>query len=216
MPNIGGKLPDEFQDDSYVLSKIRDYAKHQTPKKFVEIKQLFEGKILPADGKVIVWTIFIQNAKGLQKYLADAGIASRLLIGEVEQSERELIVDKFNDPTNFEFRVVIANPFAVSESISLHKGCHNAIYMERDYNCASFLQSKDRIHRYGLAPNQLTEYYYLLSTDSIDGVIDDRLGEKIKRMEKIIDDDIPLFARINDSDETDLIKALLIDYAKRA
>jgi hypothetical protein len=61
----------------------------------------------------------------------------------------------------------------------------------------------------------VTEYYYLVSTDSIDGVIDDKLGEKIKRMEKVIDEDIPLFARINDSDETDLIKALLIDYAKR-
>jgi SNF2 family DNA or RNA helicase len=216
MPSINGQLPDEFQEDSHVLSKIRNYSKHQKPRKFTEIKKLFETKIFPSNGKVIVWSIFIQNAKGLQSYLDANGISSRLLIGEVEQSEREQIIDEFNDPANFNFRVVIANPFAVSESISLHKGCHNAIYMERDYNCASFLQSKDRIHRYGLPPNQITEYFYLVSTGSIDEVIDDRLRQKIKRMEKIIDDDIPLFARINDLDETDLIKALLIDYAKRA
>jgi SNF2 family DNA or RNA helicase len=165
---------------------------------------------------VIVWSLFIQNAKQLQAYLTANQIRSKLLIGEVEQTEREKIIDAFNDPNNSDFRVVIANPFAVSESISLHKGCHNAIYLERDYNCATFLQSKDRIHRYGLPPDQVTRYYYLISNDSIDEVIDRRLEEKVKRMEKIIDEEIPLFARINDSDETDLIKALLIEYAKRA
>jgi len=216
MPSVNEDLPDEFQEDSYILSKIRNYSINQKPNKFAEIKNIFETKIRPSDGKVIIWSIFIQNAKGLQSYLATSKISSRLLIGEVEQSEREKIIDEFNDPTNSNFRVVIANPFAVSESISLHEGCHNAIYLERDYNCASFLQSKDRIHRYGLAPNQITEYFYLISKDSIDEVINERLHQKIKRMEKIIDDDIPLFARINDSDETDLIKALLIDYAKRA
>ena len=34
-------------------------------------------------------------------------------------------------------------------------------------------------------------------------------------MEKIINEDIPLFARINDVDETDIIKSLLEDYARR-
>ena len=210
-----GALPEEFQNDSFIISKIRNYAHSQTPQKFVEIKKLFEEQILPENGKVIVWSIFIQNAKQLQAYLAANQIQSRLLIGEVEQAEREKIIDAFNDPDNSDFRVVIANPFAVSESISLHKDCHNAIYLERDYNCATFLQSKDRIHRYGLPPDQITRYYYLISTDSIDEVIDRRLEEKVKRMEKIIDEEIPLFTRINDSDETDLIKALLIEYAKR-
>lgn len=213
---LGRALPEEFQDDSFIVTKIRNYASSKTPKKFVEIKNLFETEILPEKGKVIVWSLFIQNAKQLQTYLAANQIQSKLLIGEIEQAERENIIDAFNDPDNSDFRVIIANPFAVSESISLHKGCHNAIYLERDYNCATFLQSKDRIHRYGLRPNQITRYYYLIATDSIDEVIDRRLEEKIKRMEKIIDEEIPLFARINDSDETDLIRALLIEYAKRA
>lgn len=213
---IDGSIPDEFQDDSAVLSKIYNYQKIETPKKFVEVRKLLEEKILASNGKAIIWTIFIQNAKQLQEYLNNNGIESKLLIGEVEQTDREVIIDKFNDPNNSEFQVVIANPFAVSESISLHKGCHNAIYMERDYNCSNFLQSKDRIHRYGLPAGQETNYYYILSKDSIDGVINDKLGEKIKRMEKIIDEDIPLFIRINDSDETDLIKALINDYARRA
>lgn len=214
--SLDGNIPDEFQDDSSILSQIYNYEKIETPKKFIEIKKLLNDKILINNGKAIIWTIFIQNAKQLQEYLNNNKISSKLLIGEVNQPDRELIIDKFNNPDNSDFSVVIANPFAVSESISLHKGCHNAIYMERDYNCSNFLQSKDRIHRYGLPANQETNYYYILAKDSIDGVINDKLQEKIKRMEKIIDEDIPLFSRINDSDETDLIKALINNYAKRA
>jgi len=210
------KMPEEFQDDSEILSKIYYYGKIQIPTKFQQIRSLLQEKILKDNGKAIIWTIFIQNAKQLQKYLIENGIPTQLLIGEVDQPEREAVIEKFNDPLNIEFQVVIANPFAVSESISLHKGCHNAIYMERDYNCSNFLQSKDRIHRYGLLAGQETNYYYILSKDSIDGVIHDKLEEKVKRMEKIIDEEVPLFARINDSDETDLIKALIDDYVKRA
>ena len=66
---------------------------------------------------------------------------------------------------NSDFHVVIANPFSVSESISLHNGCHNAIYMERDYNAANFLQSKDRIHRVGLSEDVVTNYFYLISDE---------------------------------------------------
>lgn len=137
------------------------------------------------------------------------------MIGRIPQDEREKIIKKFNDPRNKEFQVVIANPFSVSESISLHKGCHNAIYLERDYNAASFIQSRDRIHRVGLPKHTDTHYYYFISTKSIDTVIERKLNEKVKRMEKIIDEEIPLFRRINDSDETDIIKTLLEDYAQR-
>ena len=211
----GGKMPEEFQDDSEILYKINNYLKLETPRKFSVIKDLLLNKIQNKE-KVIVWTIFVQNAKGLQKYLAENGIRSDLVIGEVEQSDRESLIERFNNPEDLSLQVLIANPFSVAESISLHKGCHNAIYMERDYNCSNFLQSKDRIHRVGLLPKQETNYYYLLSKDSIDEVINKRLDIKAKRMEKIIDEDIPLFSRINDADETDLIKALMDDYAKRA
>ena len=88
--------------------------------------------------------------------------------------------------------------------------------MERDYNCSNFIQSKDRIHRVGLEKDQLTRYFYFISKNSIDEVIDDRLKIKIKRMEEIIDDDIPLFSRLNDEDETDIIQELILNYDKRS
>lgn len=172
-------------------------------------------EIFPENGKVIIWTIFIQNAKELQSYLNQNGIESKLLIGEIPQEEREQTIKAFNDPSNNDFKVIIANPFSVAESISLHKGCHNAIYLERDYNCSNFIQSKDRIHRVGLDDNQLTKYFYILSKDSIDEVINNRLRLKIERMEEIINDDIPLFQRIDNNDETDIINDLISNYARR-
>ena len=214
--NYLNSLPEAFQDDSEILSKILNYGKNNVPTKFKAVHELISDKIINEKGKVIIWTIFIQNAKGLKDFLADQGIPSELLIGEVEQEQRESVIRKFNNPNNFDFQVVIANPFSVSESISLHKGCHNAIYLERDYNCANFIQSKDRIHRVGLPRAQETNYYYFLSKDSIDQVVNDRLELKVQRMEKVIDAEIPLFVHINDADETDVIKALIDEYAKRA
>ncbi|HAM88485.1 MAG: DNA/RNA helicase, superfamily II, SNF2 family [Candidatus Falkowbacteria bacterium GW2011_GWC2_38_22] len=212
---VSGKLmPEEFQDDSQILSKIKSYIKSEVPSKFIGILELLKEKI-KRNEKVLIWTIFVQNAKEFKDFLSSKGIESRLLIGEVDQIEREAVIKKFNDQANNDFKVVIANPFAVAESISLHKGCHNAVYMERDYNCSNFLQSKDRIHRVGLSEGQVTNYYYILSKDSVDDVINQQLNIKVERMERIIDEEIPLFSRIDDSDETDLIKALLDDYAKR-
>lgn len=176
----------------------------------------YNFKSIYSKEKVVIWTIFIQNTKELQDYLLSSDIKSELLIGEVPQSDREKVIEKFNNPNNMNFQVVIANPFSVAESISLHKGCHNAIYMERDYNCSNFLQSKDRIHRVGLERNQVTNYNYIVSKNSIDEVIDNRLRMKIERMEQIINDDILFFSRIDNDDETDLIKDLLIAYARKS
>lgn len=214
-PNSLFTYDDEYLNDSEFFYKVCNYRSLEVPIKFITITEIIQTDILPKNQKVIIWSIFIQNAKELKKHLFENNILSKLLIGEVPQEEREDIISKFNDPFNNEFKVLIANPFSVAESISLHKGCHNAIYLERDYNCSNFLQSKDRIHRIGLDENQVTTYYYIISNDSIDEVIDRRLQQKIERMEKIINEEIPLFARLDDNDETDLIKALLLDYAQR-
>lgn len=206
---------DEFINDSEFFNKITNYSNLEVPRKFNTILHTLQNDIFLENGKVIIWTIFIQNAIELQEYLKDNNIKSKLLIGQVPQEEREITIKAFNDPNNNDFNVIIANPFSVAESISLHKGCHNAIYLERDYNCSNFLQSKDRIHRVGLADNQITKYYYFVSTNSIDEVINSRLHLKIQRMEEIINDEIPLFRQIDDNDETDIIKELIANYAQR-
>lgn len=194
------------------------------PTKFKECLNLVR-KIILSGEKVVIWTIFIRNIESLSNYLNSNGIPCRTLYGATPIADssmdddeysrtREGIVKDFHDK-NSSFKVIIANPFAVAESISLHKACHNAIYLERSFNCAHFLQSKDRIHRYGLPAGTITNYYYILSEDSIDETIHTRLAFKEQRMLKIIEQmPIPLFDNATDEGNDD-IKAILNDYIKR-
>ena len=130
---------------------------------------------------------------------------------------REKIIREFHRPDS-SFKVILANPFAVSESISLHKACHNAIYFERTFNATHFIQSKDRIHRVGLVPGTITYYNFILSKNTIDETIHNRLIAKEQRMLEIIEgQEIPLFVENMDYDIDleDDIKAIIRDYVRR-
>lgn len=217
----------ESADNAILSDILRFYNEEEIPSKFEACADLIK-QILARNEKVVVWAIFIKNIEYLQQYLSSLGIESRCLYGATpvatdgmdetsEQYEltRESIIKQFHQQDS-PFKVIIANPFAVAESISLHKVCHNAIYLERSFNCAHFVQSKDRIHRYGLKPGTVTNYYYILSERSIDGTINDRLYRKEQRMIDMVESTpIPLFNNLEEDDEGD-IKALIEDYVKRA
>ncbi len=215
---------DVFIDDTQILSKIMSYKSNEIPSKFIEVGRLAKD-IVARGGKAVVWASFIENIKGLQAYLSSIGIESKLLFGEIpveteNQEEgletRESIIREFHKEGTFP--IVIANPFAVAESISLHKVCHNAIYLERSYNASHFLQSKDRIHRVGLEPGTETNYYYLLSENSIDSVIHDALDAKEQRMLKLIEsEEIPLINMNMDyeKDEGGVVKSIIKEYVAR-
>lgn len=215
----------EVVEDSSLIKEVLEYSKNETPAKFIKAKELIE-KIIASGGKVVVWAIYVKNILDFQEYLLENGIDCRTLYGATpvatgdEEDDdtietREKIIAEFHKE-NSSFKVIIANPFAVSESISLHKVCHNAIYMERSFNAAHFIQSKDRIHRYGLKPGIETNYYYLLSEDSIDSVINDRLRAKEERLREIIESmPIPLFSNVELETGDDDIKALIAEYVSR-
>ena len=217
----------DVTDDSEIIRSVMAYGLDETPAKFEEALSLIK-KIINENGKVIVWACYIKTIEAFSEYLQNNGIMSKALYGatpvagdgmtaddEGYSETREAIIKEFHR-SDSSFSVIIANPFAVAESISLHKACHNAIYLERSFNCAHFLQSKDRIHRYGLPAGIETHYYYLVSDDTIDGVIDERLNEKEKRLLDIIEGmPIPLFDNALEDAGDDDIKAVLRDYAKR-
>jgi len=212
-----GEFDKDFSEelsDSNIFDAISDYQ-YKVPPKFIAALELISSEIIPKKEKVIIWTIFVTNADQLQSYLNQNSIKSKLLIGRIEDDEREEVIESFNDPNNLDFQVVIANPFTVGESVSLHKGCHNAIYLERDYNCASYLQSLDRIHRVGLEPDQITNYYYFLSYDSVDEIINEKIDIKIERMAKVIDGEIPLLAGIDENNDIELVEEILLRHDQR-
>ena len=226
--SIEGVDFDAIQDDTTMLNEILRYSDAEVPAKYIAVVDLLQP-IIARGEKAIIWACYIKNIEMLRDYLHLQGIDSRILYGATpvagdgisEDDEeysitRESIVREFHR-FDSPFKVIIANPFAVAESISLHKACHNAIYMERSFNAAHFLQSKDRIHRYGLGSDVVTNYYYLLSADSVDLTIHGCLAEKERRLLEIIESmPIPLFDNSLEEGGDDDIKAVLRDYARRS
>ena len=216
-------------DDRQMIKSIREYD--TVPEKFIAVADLLENIIKNPgpDGKVIIWALFIGNIRDLSEYLKTRNIQCKQIYGETpnETNEtpkdiqtREKIINQFHDDL-CPYKVIIANPQAVGESISLHKACHNAIYLEKDFNAATYMQSKDRIHRYGLSNDDRIHYYHIISDNSIDITIYERVLEKEARMLEIIEkEEIPLLSMnmdtFGDDDDTENdIKAIIRDYHAR-
>lgn len=140
--------------------------------------------------KVIIWSSFVGNVELIAMRLLDLGadyIHGGVESGSDEEEEtREAKVKRFHEAKDA--YVLVANPAACGESISLHEVCHHAIYLDRGYNAAHYLQSEDRIHRLGLSFNQRTMVEIVSTPDSVDESVNRRLIRKIDAMGKVLDD----------------------------
>lgn len=199
-PTLLGKFSEEFDvpplsSDGTTLTELIDkYSKYEVPSKFQAATQLAMD-LLNKGKKVIIWTSFVHNIKMLKRTLKDTELYT--IYGAVPRDEADdASFNREKEITAFRREgspsVLLANPAACAESISLHKVCHDAIYLDRTFNCGQYLQSLDRIHRIGLERNEIVNYHILLATGTIDQTIDDRLEEKSERMKSVLEDDIPI------------------------
>lgn len=145
--------------------------------------------------KSVIWTIFTDTIHSFASALADlnpvyihGGVPSGLAS---DPDSREGRIRRFHEDSGC--FVLIANPAAAGEGISLHTVCHNAIYADRSYVSTHYLQSIDRIHRLGLPPDQETHIHIYRSKappviGSIDMSVSRRLVEKIRNMQMLLDD----------------------------
>lgn len=140
--------------------------------------------------KVIIWSCFVQNVELIALRLQDLGaefIHGGIDAGdENDQDTREGKIKRFHDDPNC--MVLIANPAACSEGISLHKICQYAIYLDRSFNAAHYLQSEDRIHRLGLAADAKPTVEFVECENSIDQVVRERLTLKVSTMASALND----------------------------
>ena len=158
-----------------------------------KMKQLiFDVEKLTKEGKkALIWSSFPKNIDLMNEHLSHLNAVSvhgKIPIGNINTpSTREYNINKFkNDPSCMVF---IANPAAASEGISLHKVCANAFYLDRNYNAAHYLQSKDRIHRIGMDKNtKVNIKIYQSGKDSIDHHIENRLFQKCSAMADFLND----------------------------
>ncbi len=154
-----------------------------------------------AGEKVLIWSSFIANVRTITRRLAPE-FGAEYIIGEVktedgEQDEdwnwleletREAIIKRFKE--NDSTRILVANPAAAAESMSLHNVCSHALYLDRTYNAGQFLQSQKRIHRLteGEDMQKKIEIFCLNVRGSIDFHIDRRLAEKCHEMYKFLNE----------------------------
>lgn len=151
------------------------------------------ARALANDGKkVLIWSTFVNTVENISSMLTDVGAES--IHGGVSTDEdddnfesREAIIRRFNDPDS-RTKVLVANPAACSEGISLHHVCHHAIYVDRNYNAAQYLQSEDRIHRIGLREDVETYVTILTSPNTIDESVSRRLSQKVDNMRDVLND----------------------------
>ena len=183
------KIPPVEGSGLPVESIIEHYPDYETPEKFAYTVALVR-KLVAKGHKVLVWTAFVHNIKMLEARLAD--LSPACVWGGVpkdddedEEYNRERLIREFR--TSPRRTVMIANPSACAESVSLHNACFHAVYFDRTFNAAHYLQSLDRIHRVGVT--RPVHYYLLQSENSIDSVIDERLSAKTERMLKLLNDD---------------------------
>ncbi len=141
--------------------------------------------------KSVIWSSFVSTVEHTAAMLRDLG--AEYIHGGVDTSADETLTDsreaklrRFHDDP--QCMVLIANPAACAEGISLHKVCHHAIYIDRTYNAAHYLQSEDRIHRLGLPPDADTQIILLRTPGTVDDSVQRRLNAKVEAMQRVLDD----------------------------
>lgn len=191
--------------DSSLHDLIAEYAQYETPAKFVQLGALVER--LRGEGrKVLVWSNFIRNLETLERMLAvhqpalvHGGIPS-IVTQPNAPRVREGELNRFR--TDPDCGVLLANPAALGEGVSLHHVCHDAVYLERTFNAGQYLQSVDRIHRLGLEAGVETTIHLLVSEGTIDEAVSERIEVKASNLGVMLDD--PAIATMALPDDEDV------------
>jgi SNF2 family DNA or RNA helicase len=205
-----------IEDKSDLLQIIYDYDNLEIPAK-LEFLMKFVKDLQKNRQKVVIWANFINTLKLIRDQITRLGCYCKLIYGDtpIEQTSlqseesREKIRDEFVDP-NSGLDILIANPAACAESISLHKTCYNAIYYDLSYNCAQYLQSLDRIHRVGGSETHQANYYFLQYKNTIDNDIKGNLERKAQKMYDLIEEDYSVYSMdmFDEDDEVDAYERL--------
>jgi SNF2 family DNA or RNA helicase len=197
--------PLPLPDDPALRDLIADFASYETPPKFIQVAALVDESA-QAGRKVLVWSNFVRNLETLERMLArhnpaliHGGIPSELTTPGAPRTREQELAKFRTDPS---CAVLLANPAAMAEGVSLHQVCHEAVYLDRTFNAGQYLQSLDRIHRLGLDPGTITRIRFLVTADTIDEIVTARIDVKATNLGIMLND--PAIATMALPDEEDV------------
>lgn len=171
------------------VEEFRQATKQLSPKIMVAIARAYE---LASEGKkVLIWSNFIDTIKLLERELSPLNPIT--IFGETKTGAeedpytREGKIKRFKEDEDC--YVMIANPMAASEGISLHQECHYQVFVDRNYDSRLFEQAINRTHRVGLPNDKEVIVEILMLESSIDENIDNRLDIKLLNMYQVLNDE---------------------------
>lgn len=198
------RLPRVPRTNPTLMERLARFAETDRPAKSTAALELVRS-LAEAGMKVVCWSTFVRNLDAFSDLVRqELGIPVFQVDGRVPASDdpaqdrtggdvrdddsREVRIEQFlsvDGPA-----VLVTNPATSSESISLHRACRHAIYLDRTYDAALYLQSIDRIHRLGLPPDADVTVHILQATidgdDTIDHLVDAALSDKQAVMEELL------------------------------
>lgn len=192
--------------DNDLQRLITKYDSLEKPAKIEQLK-INVRNLSNQNKKVLIWSNHLKTIELIKNTLLNEGHFVKVIIGLTTEEERKNIKKDFNEKKSL-LNVIVANPKACSESISLHKACQNAIYYDQNYNTAEFLQSLDRIHRVGGSENTPVFYDFLQYENTIEQKIYKKIREKADRQMKVIENDNLIFSPDDSDDWNDLYEEI--------
>lgn len=184
--------PLSVPDGTPLFELMRDLPSYELSPKYREVLAIVSENARQGR-KTLVWSTFVRSLNTLGRILRE--FAPATVHGGTEDRQAE--IDRFRNDSDC--MVMLSNPATLGEGISLHHHCHDAVYVDRDFAAGRFLQSLDRIHRLGLAPETETRITVLASQGTIDEVVAQRLNDKLQFMGQILDD--PAVQQLADLEE---------------
>lgn len=200
---------------SQLAQMVERYADHEISAKVEAVCRLVAENAQRSDwNKTLVWSNFPGNLLDLEQQLA--ALEPAIVYGGVPSADdapvgvrtRERELERFRRDPNC--KVLLANPAALAEGVSLHMECHDAIYLDRTFNAGQYLQSLDRIHRLGLPKDTQTTFTIFSTVGTIDERVDRRVEEKVQRLSQLLADDRLVELALPDDEEP---AAVLDDHA---
>ena len=196
--------PIELDGDETIPELLAQYSSYETPWKYQEVISIVDDAAAKGE-KVLVWTNFVRNIRALSRLLSQ--YCPAIVHGGVPLQEaaapnavtREMEFNRFRNDSKC--TVLLANPAASGEGVSLHHWCHHAVYLDRSFNASHFLQSQDRIHRLGLSEDTVTRFTILVSRGTVDETVEGRLIEKVRALSTLMNDPGLVRIALPDADE---------------
>ncbi len=180
------KVNEILKNYPYTLIKNENFKYSLQPKRykycFKQVKKLFETEGIK---KIIIWSCWIYVIEELKKLFSSQSYKTECIYGKTDFTTREKHLRDFQTKKGL-IQVLICNPASVSESVSLHQYCHDAVYFDMTWNALYFMQSKERIHRFSKKTKKVN-YYILRNPQWIDGKIWENIHQKEEKMLNVVE-----------------------------